>query len=253
MTTFAQISDCHLFAKDTGKHFDASVYPQLISVLQQIKCQPEIEFIIFTGDLSQDHSEESYQLFNQAFVDTGITCPVYYLAGNHDEPKLFSRYLTHSVFEPNKTIELDHWQLQLLDSKSETPAGVLSDTQLERIASSNKAKFQFLLMHHHPIDVGYFIDRHGLKNQEQLWLVLAEQPHVKAISCGHVHRAMSLSIPDGHCHPLKLFSCPATSITFGMHDSELVAQYDQIGYRRFTLYSDGNLTSSTHYIEAITS
>ena len=83
-----QISDSHLFADTSGLHHDTNVYQNLIKVLQNIKQLPHVDIIVFTGDLTQDHTDASYQLFVQAFNACEIITPVYYLAGNHDEPKL---------------------------------------------------------------------------------------------------------------------------------------------------------------------
>ena len=65
--TLAQISDSHLFADHNGMHHQTNVYQNLLKVLLAIKVQPMIDAMVFTGDLTQDHSEASYQLFMQAF------------------------------------------------------------------------------------------------------------------------------------------------------------------------------------------
>ena len=62
----AQFSDCHLFADKNSKHFGANVWQNLQLVLADIAKRNDIDCAIFTGDLTQDHTEVSYQHFVQA-------------------------------------------------------------------------------------------------------------------------------------------------------------------------------------------
>ena len=51
-----QITDCHLFADESGMHHGVNVYQNLINVLNKIKQLEQVDVIVFTGDLTQDHS-----------------------------------------------------------------------------------------------------------------------------------------------------------------------------------------------------
>ena len=62
----AQFSDSHLFAALDGLHHDINVFTNLQQVLASIAANPQIDYAIFTGDLTQDHSEQSYVNFSQA-------------------------------------------------------------------------------------------------------------------------------------------------------------------------------------------
>eukprot|EP00487_Bulimina_marginata_P011715 TRINITY_DN7494_c0_g1_i1.p1 TRINITY_DN7494_c0_g1~~TRINITY_DN7494_c0_g1_i1.p1 ORF type:complete len:123 (-),score=17.12 TRINITY_DN7494_c0_g1_i1:69-437(-) len=84
----AQIIDSHLFADRQGLHHGHNVYDNLIKVLNDIASNPAIDCMVFTGDLTQDHSEQSYQNFANAVQQSQIKIPIYYVAGNHDEPVL---------------------------------------------------------------------------------------------------------------------------------------------------------------------
>lgn len=251
MIKFVQISDCHLFADPDGQHFGAKVYPQLKDALTKINQLQEVDFVVFTGDLTQDHTRESYQLFNQAIADTRLSTPVYYLAGNHDDPELLESELSAEVFDGLKSITRGKWQIQLVNSKSQTPAGWVDDTELKRIANLDNTYFQCLLMHHHPVDVGYFIDRHGMKNQSEFWHAVNQAESISVIACGHVHRGMKLSVPQSSNQNIALYTSPATSITFAKHEDELVAEYDDIGYRVFELNDNGTVSSYVQRIHAV--
>ncbi|TWX70417.1 3',5'-cyclic-nucleotide phosphodiesterase [Colwellia sp. C1TZA3] len=246
--TLAQISDSHLFADYNGLHHQANVYQHLKDVLLAIKKQPSVDVIVFTGDLTQDHTPESYQLFVRAFEACEITTPVYYIAGNHDEPLLLSRYLSGGPFCQDNIIENDDWQVLLLESKSATPAGEISKAQFAMAGGTiDPTKAQLLLMHHHPVDVGYFIDQHGLTNPAEFQQFLTDYSSIKAVACGHIHQALSLSIklPD---RTVSLYSCPATSIQFDINAETAKSNGQPPGYRIFTLASNGELTSRVYFV-----
>ncbi|MGL1958723.1 MAG: metallophosphoesterase [Colwellia sp.] len=241
----AQISDSHLFADINGLHCGANVLQNLTRVLSDIAARDTIDYVVFTGDLTQDHSERSYQHFVNAVQAVNLSIPVFFLAGNHDDPKLMNRYLSNKPFSPDKTINETQWQIQLIDSKSETPAGFVSDNSLQKLTRNiDKNKFQLVFMHHHPVDVGYFIDKHGLQNKAEFWSAIKQIKSLKAIACGHVHRAMLLkaaSVINEQC--VDVYTCPATSIQFDPTQKVVVASkvQQQPAYGIFFLYDDGTL------------
>ncbi|MBU2869668.1 metallophosphoesterase [Colwellia sp. E2M01] len=254
----AQITDSHLFASLDGLHHGHHVFNNLKKVLLSIVDNPQIHAIIFTGDLTQDHSEQSYQNFVDCVHACGVIIPIYYLAGNHDEPGLLDKYFAQSPFIADKVITTEKWQIQLLDSKSDTPAGLVSGQALTSLQSTiEQDKYQFLLMHHHPIDVGYFIDKHGLQNKADFWQTVHRFNNIKAIACGHVHGAMelSVSVTPGinnskqaqntveHKSLVTVYTCPATSMQFDPNVAGVGVLDDGPAYRIFTLNADGNLHS----------
>jgi len=237
----AQFSDCHLFADKSAKHFGANVWNNLILVLADIAKRDNIDCVVFTGDLTQDHSDLSYQHFSDAVEQAQFKMPVYFLAGNHDDKKLLAKYLTLPLFQHNKTIEHDFWQIQLIDSKSDTPSGLVSQKSLQTLSQClDKDKFQLVMMHHHPINIGYYIDKHGLLSQDDFWQTITKLNEsdikIKAIACGHVHRAIKLSQ-----HNVDIYTCPATSIQFG--ETKNIAGSIVPSYRLFHLKSNGTITS----------
>lgn len=246
---FAQISDCHLYSSKTALHHGADVYANLRVVLQAIKAQKQIEFIIFTGDLSQEHSQQSYQNFVDAVQQVNIDIAIYFLAGNHDEPHLLNKFLNDSPFCADKVIELSHWSIHLVDSKSDTPAGFVSTQQLAQLSTHNQQnKAQLLMMHHHPIDVGYFIDRHGLNNKTEFWQYIAQLGNLKGIACGHVHNALSI-LPEHSQAKVPVYTCPATSIQFDQTAPTVANANLGAGYRIFTLLANGKFTAQAKFID----
>ena len=241
MFTIAQFSDCHLFSDKRAEHFGANVWQNLTQVLTDIAQRKAIDCAVFTGDLTQDHSELSYQYFVEAVEQAKLTIPVYFLAGNHDDKKLITKYLITPNFQTNNIISHDFWQIQLLDSKSETPSGLISEKSLDELAEKiDKNKFQLLMMHHHPVNIGYYIDKHGLINQQHFWLTVNQlneaNMNIKAIACGHVHRASKLSK-----HQVDIYTCPATSVQFGDTKEKMASILPS--YRLLYLNSNGSITS----------
>ncbi len=237
----AQFSDCHLFADKTVEYFGAHVWQNLISVLANIAQRVDVDCIVFTGDLTQDHSEQSYQYFFEAVEQANFNAPIYFLAGNHDDRELITKHLTTPTFQPNKTISCGHWQIQLVDSKSDTPSGLVDQERLQLLSQRiDKDKYQLLMMHHHHVDLGYYIDKHGLLNQDEFWQTITRLNEsglsIKAIACGHVHRASQLSK-----HHVDIYTCPATSIQFG--ETKDKAGSIIPSYRLFHLESNGTINS----------
>ena len=238
----AQFTDSHLFSDKSGKHFDANVWQNLTIVLTDIAKRDNIDCVVFTGDLTQDHSELSYQHFADAVKKAQLKMPVHFLAGNHDDRELLTKYLLAPIFQDSKTIDNDSWQIQLLDSKSDTPSGLISQSNLHAFSQQiDNKKFQLLMMHHHPIDVGYYIDKHGLLEQDSFWRTIAQlneaNMNIKAIACGHVHRAIQSTKLN-----VDVYTCPATSVQFG--DTKETIGSILPSYRLFYLESDGTLSSN---------
>lgn len=237
----AQFSDCHLFADKQAKHFGADVWQNLTRVLADIAQRDSIDCVVFTGDLTQDHTEISYQHFVQAIKQEKLSIPVHYLAGNHDDRELLTKYLKGPDFDTNNTISHDFWQIQLLDSKSDTPSGLVNQQCLQALpAQMDEHKYQLLMMHHHPINVGYYIDKHGLLEQDVFWKNIVQlnkaKMNIKAIACGHVHRATHLTQ-----YNVEVYTCPATSVQFGDTKEKLGSIMPS--YRLFHLANDGAISS----------
>lgn len=238
----AQFSDSHLFADKKAKHFGADVWQNLNCVLADIAKRDNIDCVVFTGDLTQDHTETSYQHFVQAVEQAQLSIPVHFLAGNHDDRELINKHLTAPSFNTNKTITRDCWQIQLLDSKSDTPSGLVNQQELLALSEHiDNSKYQLLMMHHHPVNVGYYIDKHGLLEQDSFWQAIGElnAPHhnIKAIACGHVHRAIHATRAS-----VEVFTCPATSVQFG--DTKEKIGSIMPSYRLFHLESNGLISSN---------
>ncbi len=210
-----------------------------------------LDCIVFTGDLTQDHSTASYQLFLQAFnyavLEFDLGCELYWLAGNHDEIDLLASELTHPQIKIAKQIELESWQLILVNSKSETPAGVVSAQELIRMEQLSASKTSLVFMHHHPIDVNYFIDKHGLINKMEFWQKVNRCKNVRAIFHGHVHRG--ITIDKSIEFKVPVYACPATSIQFDPNCETVSALAQGPGFRLINLNANNTFSTELVYLE----
>ncbi len=244
----AQVSDSHLFAQKNSEHCGANVYLHLYDVLEHINSVTKPDLIVFTGDLTQDHTDESYINFAQLFAEKKIDIPVYYLAGNHDEFQHLDQHLSGFPFSSAKSIELNNWQIILVQSKSERPSGIVSENELIKMDEAiNPALNQLLMMHHHPVDVGYFIDKHGLKNKDEFWSLINKHASISAIACGHIHQALTLT-PEQTGYSKPVYTCPATSIQFDTQCQTSACNGQGAGYRIFELSDDGQLNTQPIFL-----
>ncbi|NMP15966.1 metallophosphoesterase [Thalassotalea sp. Y01] len=242
----AQISDCHLYEDKSALHYGANVFDNLQRILDELGKLAHLDAIVFTGDLTQDHSLGSYLLFNQLIIDAKLSCPLYVLAGNHDDEHVMATTLTASTINHKKHIEHDNWQLLLTRSKSETPAGFVDSHHLQQLANvADRVEHTLLFMHHHPVDVGYFIDRHGLNNQADFWQAVEANQSIRAVACGHIHRGQTYQGPKN----MHVYACPATSIQFDPDFDGVKALPQGAGYRQFMLHHDGTITTTLVYLD----
>ncbi|WP_448556174.1 metallophosphoesterase [Thalassotalea montiporae] len=271
--TIAQFSDSHLFADKQAMHYGADVYQNLVKTCHHIANNKAIDIVVFTGDLTQDHTVESYHRF-KALVET-LLCDktVYFLAGNHDDITVLNDVLTGKPFNQARSFSQRNWRFHLLNSKSATPAGYVDIEQLSEFVSAavnlstnnsnaensvsddsslendkaDEELFQFCFMHHHPVDLGYFIDRHGLTNHSEFWQCMNNWRSLKGIACGHVHRAFDIPAQSG-LRNVPVYTCPATSIKFALDTEQLIAESLQPGYRLFDFFANGDIKTQVVYL-----
>lgn len=236
-----QLTDCHLFATPQGRYFDMNTWQHLYAALQH--CQRlfddgALDAIVFTGDLSQDHTEQSYQTFIDVVSAVALSCPLFWLPGNHDDIDLLAQYLNQPPCLVAKDLRLGPWQLLLASSKSGTPAGWMSAVQQQQmntaIADAN-ADHVAVFCHHHPKAIAGYLDLHIMENGSDWLQQLVALPTLRFIGHGHVHHDYQLS--DGR---LSIFACPATSIQFRKHTADWQVENLGPGGRLFTLAADGS-------------
>ena len=209
MVKVLQLSDTHLQADRSTLLHGLSTQESLEKLLEKTKPKIEnVDAIILSGDVSQDRSSESY--VNIVKTLEAFKKPVYWFAGNHDDPLIMHDTLQQfNNFHPLDSLTLGLWQFLVLDTVLEgSNAGYLVENNETLILENT---FCALFMHHHPTSVGVeSIDKYKLQNPETLEKFLSQQKKLPAvIITGHVHGAYQTSFAT-----IPVISSPATCFQF---------------------------------------
>lgn len=236
---FLQITDSHLFAESEKELLGIKTVQSFAAVVEHAGKYEHCQAVLSTGDLSQDHSAQSYLNFSQHIKKLGLPC--YWLPGNHDIQSVMLPSLLAQGLAQTKLIESEFWQVLLLDSQVEgVPHGLLSAEQLtflQQTLQNNPHKYTLICVHHHVLPVGSaWLDQHILKNSEQFLEVIKPFPHVEAVLSGHVHQAGD-TLQDG----VRFITTPSTCAQFKPNSNEFALDSVAPGYRYLSLKADGSI------------
>jgi len=239
-----QFSDLHLSMNDDlmGINCDES-FAAVKALASQYH---HIDLTLLTGDISQDHSETSYQKCSEIFKHQSH--PVAWIAGNHDELDILNNVLSVGAITAKKRIIFKHWQLILLNSQVLGKSyGKISE---EELSSINQAAIDYpnhhllLVMHHHPIPMeSEWIDNHNLTNRQELWGVISQVEQVKGIVFGHVHQHVD-EINSG----VRVLGVPSTCVQFTPKKDEFSVDDAQPGFRYMELLANGTIKTKVHRV-----
>ncbi len=238
-----QITDTHLFADPNGCLLGVNTVDSFRAVVSEIQAQDvKFDAIIATGDISQDHTPESYQRFVDGIAEWPQTC--FWLPGNHDyQPEMQSVLVKSTLERCEVALAGDHWQLVMLDSQVKgVPHGRLSDEQLAMLdaaLSKQAGRHTLVLLHHHPLPAGSaWLDQHQLHNRDAFWAVLEKHTNVKAVVCGHIHQAL-----DTEHNGCRVMAAPSTCIQFKPDSDDFALDSTTPGWREFSLHQDGTIST----------
>ena len=203
------ISDLHIVAEEGRQQFGvdtAAILRQAVPMMNGLRP----DFIVASGDLIGDESEESYRRLQTLLQP--LKAPAHFLMGNHDHRAAFRR-----VFHPDapssadpisEAFERGGVRFLLLDStvpgKVEGCLGGEQLDWLEAELTADRHQPTWIFLHHQPLPIYIrWLDALGLQNPEEFLAVLTRHPQVKVVSSGHVHQtrrwryngALFLSVP----------------------------------------------------------
>ncbi|MFQ6371636.1 3',5'-cyclic-AMP phosphodiesterase [Shewanella sp. YIC-542] len=246
-----QITDPHLFADPEGQLLGvntASSFRAVINTVQALSYPAD--FLLATGDLSQDFSGDSYHNFVSAIEPLNLPC--HYLPGNHDDPRIMNLHMQGSLVFGQRRVLAGNWQIILLDSTVRgKPGGHLGDDELAIIhdaIAAEPSRHVLLVMHHNPVKVDCaWLDQHWMDNGEQFLQQMAKLPQVKGMLWGHVHQQLDSQYP-GEQHPIALMATPSTCIQFKPLSPYFALDVLQPGYRLLELRPDGSMLTNVYRI-----
>ncbi len=232
MNNLIQISDCHI--DECQQTMGVNTHQNLSDVVQQITTI-KADALLISGDLSHHGSLESYQILQQ--ILTPIQTDIFVLAGNHDNKANLAQVFGDNLF---KCFSLGAWEVIGIDSvQANKTSGYLNNTslsELDALLEQSNAKYNLLALHHPIIPISStWDDALSLENSEELFCVLSKYPKIRVVVFGHAHQASELTK-----HNLKIIACPSTAKQFN--------QETRIGFNRYKLYDNGELSVDTQWI-----
>ncbi len=231
---FAQISDLHISTEgDAYDMLSARAADLLADIVTDLNRQPDLDFVLITGDLFFSATEPEFDLFRQ--VIGTLQKPYYVIPGNHDHREPGRQGLSRSQFAqhfnpqfeagPSGTSsQVGYWSLAVgpeiqligLDSVLDSDwAGRIEPPQLawleqELVAWAEKL---VILAVHHPLHILAPIDhlprwrKFVCLNGPEILALLDRRPQVKIVLTGHHHMTKADRLA-GRLH----LACPAVAI-----------------------------------------
>jgi len=199
------------------------------------------DLILVTGDLVQEPCPASYQriLHSLEAYNTPCIC----LPGNHDDYELMQPIFNTSRVSCKKQIFMKNWQLICLNSQIPgAPGGRLSKQELlflEDCLISKPNHHALIAVHHHCLETkSAWMDTMMIENSQKLWAIIKQYPQTKAITTGHIHQVMDVTV-DG----VRILGTPSTCFQFAPESNSFSLDTTAPGYRLIKLYADGRIES----------
>lgn len=217
MGRFVQLSDPHIVVPEKQPVFGNDTIAHLRHAVAAVnRLDPAPDFVVLTGDLTNDEQPASYAELKAALADLRMPCHL--ALGNHDDRATF-RAVMLDESPPSSAPYYYAFQHEgrrfiVLDSHDDGQvSGYIDDEQagwLKNILDTAPSIPTIVCMHHHPMPIGVdWLDDLMLRNPEALLSILDAHPCVQAVLCGHVHQPTH--IQRGH---YAIFTTPALSVQF---------------------------------------
>lgn len=243
-----QITDTHLFSDRKKDLLGIKTVQSYEAVVEHAsRYSSDCLAVLSTGDLSQDHSPQSYIDFTTHIKRLNMPC--YWLPGNHDLQAVMLPSLLQQGLAQTRQISSEHWQIIMLDSQVEGVVyGELSAQQLaflERALNEYPQKHALICLHHHVLPIGSkWLDQHILKNSQPFLDLIASFDNVRAVLGGHVHQASDI-LHNGIC----FMTTPSTCVQFKPDSDDFALDTTAPGYRYLSLHKNGDISTRIERIE----
>lgn len=214
---FVQLSDPHIVAPEKQPVLGIDTIARLRDAVSAVnRLRPAPDFVVLTGDLTNDEEEASYRQVRDILTD--LEAPCHLALGNHDARRPFRRImLDEPEPKPDRVYYAfthDAYRIVVLDTLDEGQVpGLIDDEQLAWLDGTLTAHGEtptVILLHHPPLPVGApWMDELMLREADRVLKIIDTHPWVRWVLCGHVHH--TFRIERGHW---TLFTAPSVSIQF---------------------------------------
>lgn len=199
---FVHITDTHIGPTLEHRVLGQLSYPALEALVEQINSLPFApDFVLHTGDITDDASEAAYALARPLLEK--IKAPIFYLIGNHDRPEPMQRVLlgkapTAERYDYYTTVA--GLGLAVFDTRGPVdPAGTLTAQQLESLRNLCQPDGPPLIIavHHQPVELDVEWLDHGWNGGQMiidcsdafLEAIAPARHRIRGVFFGHVHRS----------------------------------------------------------------
>jgi 3',5'-cyclic-AMP phosphodiesterase len=251
----AQLTDTHVLDPDSGEERWVDNNARLAMAVESINAErPRPDAVLATGDLTNDgRPAETDELVRQL---RGLEMPVLALPGNHD-----NRALLWAAFDlpwagpDNLSWTIDVGELRIIGLDTQRPGAIGGVFDAEREAwltgaladAAADGRPTLIAMHHPPFETGIVWMDHDLYRRADAFAALvAANPHVTRIVCGHLHRPVQ-SVVAGVLATVGLSTVHHVALNLDP-DSDIELIRDPAGYQLHR-FQDGRWVSHTRYID----
>jgi Icc protein len=246
-TTILQLSDLHRFADPDERLYGIPTTELLDDVVAHVLgsgVRPD--HVILTGDHAHDDRPETYAAVRELLEP--FLEHLWPLPGNHDDRATLrsafgDRISGHGGDRINFAFTADDWVCLGLDTHVPgAVGGRIGADQIEWIRArlaEHDPRAAVLFMHHPPVQLGQaWLDRIGVEDAELLLDLLAGEPRIRLVCCGHVHHETSTRVGAA-----EVVTVPSTGLQFSPIGDEAEFVAAPPGYRVVEL--DGDAYSTT--------
>ncbi|MEQ8408214.1 MAG: 3',5'-cyclic-AMP phosphodiesterase [Gammaproteobacteria bacterium] len=250
-----QITDTHLYGNASGTLLKMNTQQSLEQVVKLLQAnQPQLDFILATGDIAQDGSKDAYEYFLEKMQE--LDTPLTWVPGNHDNAQLMDSVSSESSVADtsvaDKKVQINNWLIVFLNSSVAGQVhGRIDKNEYDflneclSVADSDASVDHCLLcLHHNPVkgNADWMRDI-GLQDGDRFFETVGQYPKVKCVVYGHVHQEL-----DFDHRGIRCICTPSTCIQFKPDVAHFTLDETKPGYRSMELFSNGEIKTEVHRI-----
>jgi predicted MPP superfamily phosphohydrolase len=245
MMKFLHLTDTHLLHSKKIEHKThayqtiTELTEQLIK-LKQLEDLSALDFIVLTGDMVYEGTEEDYVLLFDLLKEQFNEMPLYVTLGNHDNRAAFFNAMKPEVESEGNyldyAVETENCHLIFLDTSETDKHGAdLQPSQIDWLqAELRKNNQPKVIFSHHPL----IIKNDGLVVESNEYPNILEDHEIMGLFAGHIHNSTT-KMND------QYLSHTAESTCFGL----TIDAADRLFFNNRTGYSLVTIENSTVNIE----